>query len=638
MTRRNLIWTNTFRFNPAGWRPGAATRCTLALALPVLGAALIGHPAWGVAMGIGAFNAGILSLNGVYRSRIRQMISVALVVSATALLAGLVSASPWLTVLLVTALSFGFTLFSERGPGPTSMGLQSTMVLIVISGLPASPAGAFGTAALVLAGALLQVLVLGLLWPVDPHQPERRVVAQVFQELARYVQAFPVALDHPFPDEVPFQTAQGALSDAAQYHWRNEHDRLVSAYSGAEGLRAALVGLGRADRLLREQGGAAAEDARLASRVLARLLRAIAQAVTRHRTPLVPEGALRAFTLATSRVTQQAAGPDADARAEFGALARLVAGLLHDLEAPGMPAFAPAQPPRPSPLPTLRDVIGRPEARLHALRYALAVGGATALYKFTGLGHGYWLPLTVGLVLRQDYFTTVTRGLARFGGTLIGVLAATLIGLLHPPAGVAGLLVLLGAWLAYALLPTGYSVFSAAVTVYVVFSLAAAGVSEEAAGVQRLMVTLAGGVLALLAFLAWPLWKVRRAQEVLRDAARAQVTYAECVLATLRGDPMGGDLEASRARSRAARVQAEGAVQAASVEPNWAAPESERLALGARLARLSGNAALLVSLQLEAKAEARPPDLVPRAEAALGVARALAGEAPHTPADATATA
>lgn len=624
-SRRSALWQSSLRLDPAAWRPGAASRCTLALALALGFGVLSGHPAWGVALALGAFNAGLLSLNGVYRSKLRQMLSTGLVMALMALLAELVSNSPLLTVLLVALASGALTLYAEAGPEAASLALQGTITVIVISGLGLGPQQALPTAALVLAGVLLQLLMLALLWPLDPRQPERRAVAGVYASLARYLDGFPLDPGRALPDDSAFQNARSVLDDAARAGWRAGHAPLLAALRGAEGLRAALIALARADRQMRAAGPAESWQARVSARLLARLLRGVARNLRARHADALSGGALRGLDEVLERLPAEGVSAE---QARHASALRLIRHLLLGLER-SAPAHGPPQA-VPPPTPTaLKDLLAQAGAWPYALRYALALGGATALYQFVGLSHGYWLPLSVAVILRPDYFTTLTRGLARFAGTLTGVALAELVGLTQPGGGLLSLLLLASAWLAYALLQVGYAPFSLAVTLYVVFSLEAAGVSGGSAVLARLGFTLAGGLLALLAFLVWPQWRAPGALAALRRAAQAQAEWGRSVLALARGQ-LPPDHEGRRAAARRSRVEAEQAVQAASAEPIWAVPEVRRQALADTLARLSENAALLVSLQLEAQAEHPPADLAARVERAVGVAEGLVEEGrPH---------
>lgn len=604
------ILRQSLKVNLSGWRPGSATRCALVLGVILIGGSLLGHPAWGVAAAIGAFNAGLASLSGVYRTRLRTMVQVCLVTFVCALIGGLVGTSLPLSVLTLTAGCLIFTLYGELTPSAATLTLQATMTLLILSGLRLPPESALTTALLVLLGGAAQVLVLGVLWPLGRYQPERRSVSLTFASLADFVQHWkdpgPRPASRLFPDDQPFRDALAALGSVSPTSWRHSHDGLRGVLEKAEGLRAALISLGL-EPWTHEQG----EKARLFRRVLVRVLTQLRQAVRQGQEQPISSGALRALQVAARR-----AAPAGDLTRSESPLT-LTLSLLERLSVPEVKATTPdPEPGEGAPAPSSPSVLNlrpTPAEWQHSLRLALAVGLSDLAVRLLNLPHGYWLPLTVGLVLRADYLTTVTRGAARLLGTLAAVLLGLLLGLAHPTPQLDTLLVLVAAWLAYALLQVGYAPFSAAVSLYVIASVSASGLSQGVVAEGRLLYTVMGGVLALIAFLIWPIWQAGTARERLRQVAQRQQEYAESLLdfaAQSNGvgrpssvspntPPDDRPVEAARTAARDARLAAEGAVMAAAVEPRWASRSAPvRTFAQPTMARLSGNAAHLLALHL----------------------------------------
>ena len=568
------VLRQSLKVNLAGWRPGSATRCALVLAVMLLGGTLFGHPEWGVAAAIGAFNAGLASLTGVYRTRLRLMLQICLVTFGCALLGGLVGHSLVLAVLVLTLGSLLFSLYGEVVPSASTLTLQATMTLLIISGLQLPPSAVPGTALLVLLGGAAQVLVLGVVWPLDRHQPERRSVSLVFAALADFVQGWdlPPEPGRLFPDDTPFRDALASLGSAQDDDGHPRHTQLRVLLEEAEGLRAALISLGLEPWVRRQD-----EPVRLFRRVLVRVLtrvrRQVRQGQSSAVSPLVSSGALRALRVAAHRAAPPGELAAADAAPASTPLA-LTLDLLKRVSLPGrepaggvVPHVPPTSTGRPA---AFRDLRPTPGQWKHALRLALAIGLSDLLVRLLAVPHGYWLPLTVGVVLRADYVTTVTRGAARLLGTLAAVLLGLLVGLAHPAAGTVTLLVLAAAWLAYSLLQVGYAPFSAAVSLYVIFSVSASGLSQGAVAEGRLLYTVLGGVVAVVAFLVWPIWQAGTARERLRQVAVRQQEYAAALLrygeapSQEAGSPeIEVEVEQARSAARTARVGAEGAVLAA---------------------------------------------------------------------------
>ncbi len=136
----------------------------------------------------------------------------------------------------------------------------------------------------------------------------------------------------------------------------------------------------------------------------------------------------------------------------------------------------------------------------YALQLALTLGLAAFCARRLDLPNGYWAPMTALLVLRTDFRETLTRGLARVIGTILGAGLATLLAAsLRPgPLALAALIVVC-AWLCYSVVTVNYGAFSICITAYIAFLLAFAGLPEGEVALHRVANTLLGGTLALLA-------------------------------------------------------------------------------------------------------------------------------------------
>ncbi|MCC6314773.1 MAG: FUSC family protein, partial [Thermomicrobiales bacterium] len=166
-----------------------------------------------------------------------------------------------------------------------------------------------------------------------------------------------------------------------------------------------------------------------------------------------------------------------------------------------------------------RTVIGSPHAAAaplppnpslsaalhHALRVAVAVAVADTLARGLRMPHGYWIPMTVAIVLKPAVGATITRSLSRLLGTLTGLVLGTL--LLETAFGpIAAHVVLFGVFvfLMLAFGPGNYALLVVAVSAIVVVMFSLLGTPPAATMHDRAIATVIGGALALLASLAWP--------------------------------------------------------------------------------------------------------------------------------------
>ncbi len=150
---------------------------------------------------------------------------------------------------------------------------------------------------------------------------------------------------------------------------------------------------------------------------------------------------------------------------------------------------------------TFRRTATRPSTVLrHAVRMGLTMIVAVALLPVFKDRHSYWMPMTTAIILQQDWHQTITKALARVGGTLLGVGLATLIvAECRPEHFTLILLVAIFAWLAYSTLRINYVIFAACITAYIVFLLSFAGLPELSVVKTRVTFTAFGACIALIA-------------------------------------------------------------------------------------------------------------------------------------------
>jgi hypothetical protein len=146
--------------------------------------------------------------------------------------------------------------------------------------------------------------------------------------------------------------------------------------------------------------------------------------------------------------------------------------------------------------------------RLQAIRTAMILAIASAAYRYLALPNGYWIPMTAAIVTKPELRQTFQRGFARVIGTLAGAALATLIAsVLRPMPWILASLVVIFAWICYALIYVNYAAFAVSVTAYVVFILALAGLPQTALISHRMLNTLLGGVIALIVHAMFSPWE-----------------------------------------------------------------------------------------------------------------------------------
>lgn len=151
----------------------------------------------------------------------------------------------------------------------------------------------------------------------------------------------------------------------------------------------------------------------------------------------------------------------------------------------------------------------------YVVRLSLVLLTSTAIYRYYHVRNGYWIPMTALLVLKPQWASTLSRGIARMLGTVAGAgFAVVLAWLLPLPTPFLPTMVIVSALGCYALQAVNYAAFSFFITLYIVFLFRFGGFSETEAAQIRLVNTFAGGSLALAIDALWKAMSAQRRRRV----------------------------------------------------------------------------------------------------------------------------
>lgn len=574
-------------------------RAALGVGLTLVVGRAAGHTVAGVTATVGALSAGMASHQGTYRSRAAVVMTASAGMAFAAFLGTLVGHVLGAAMVVAGLIGFAAGMLVCLGPAGSVVGIQSVVGLLVFSQFDFPPAVAARDAGLVLLGGAVQTLLVVVLWPLRRFPAERRALGTAFGRLAEYCRTGPQG-GSMLLEPAAFDPIAAMLRDSQPFG--GEGTAAHRALAGqAERIRLEVVALVRArDRLAGNAGTAevAAMDSIFEAAALT--LDGIATAI---REGEIPDRWLDGRNRFESGLLALRAGAEG-ARAE-GDLARQLAveeaqrraeALAGQLRAVVRTAAAPAGG-DPATLENLalsgrlgaeegrrrgRDWVRDRSATLrsnltlssqacrHAARMAVTLAAAVALSHAFRLDHAYWLPMTAMLVLRPDFSSTVTRGLSRVAGTLVGAGLVTLV-LAETRPGPDWLIaaVILWCFAATTLVLANYGVFSVCIASLVVTLLAFTGQPEVATAGERSLYTVSGALLAFAAYAAWPTWEATSLPDTLAELVRTEGRYASAVLAAW-ADPAGADrasLQRSRLEARLARSNAEAAVTRWLAEP-----------------------------------------------------------------------
>ncbi|MGV9799324.1 FUSC family protein [Mycobacterium sp. NPDC003449] len=167
----------------------------------------------------------------------------------------------------------------------------------------------------------------------------------------------------------------------------------------------------------------------------------------------------------------------------------------------------------------------------HAIRLSVTTALAAAAARFGGLEHGYWIALTVVIVLRPETAHTYTRCAGRMAGLAAGILIASGLTLMWQPGGPAsavGAAAFIG--VGYAVARFGYLAVGAALGAAVVFAVGVSGVLAWPGAADRLVGVALGGGLAVMAHVMLPDHALIRLRQRAGELLMTEIDYAALVV------------------------------------------------------------------------------------------------------------
>jgi uncharacterized membrane protein YccC len=231
--------------------------------------------------------------------------------------------------------------------------------------------------------------------------------------------------------------------------------------------------------------------------------------------------------------------------------------------------------------------------------------------KLLGLKHGYWLPLTVMVVLQPDYGSTRARAVQRLMGTLAGSIVASLVLWLRLPFSALMAATTLSAFGFGFYLRRTYWIAVIFITLFVVVLTESLGPATLSLTVERFGDTLAGGLLAMLAAqVFWPVWEKGRFRPILARALIANAGYVRIVGERLAaGRPYDADVVRAKRAAESSSAEVFSSLQRMSGDPRHFRDRMSELAVVANGNQRVTRALNLIILQSH-------PDLpVPEARA-----------------------
>lgn len=606
-----------------------ALRNALAVSLPLGIGIVTGNSLGAVAVTTGALNVSYSDGRDPYAQRARRMLAWSLL-GAFAVFTGSVTGKYHVAAILLAAgWAFAAGMLISIGSKAGDLGLNTLVVLLVFAARGALlPTGALTAAGLVLTGGLLQSLLALFFWPFRRDEPERRAIGNAYLDLAQGVDPHnEIAAGTPL--RPPSAQMQDVLSALGRDH-SIEGERFRLLFDQIDRLRLSLFSLNRLRSELehnqrRQKSPLAPQAFDELLAVTAAILKTIGEGLLGG-TPVSSQDALVRKLHALVDATQARKKDDSGLALEFASAVDALAGQVrlavelagHTTKA-GAEAFA-SHETAPSWKLQLTGWVATLRANLdlrsaifrHAIRLAVCVALADAIGRSISWQRSYWLPMTVAVVLKPDFTTTLSRGALRLFGTYTGLILATLLYLALPHSAITQVL-LVGTFTFFLrwVGPANYGVFSVVISGLIVFLIAETGVPPSEVVLERFLNTSAGGVFALLAYVLWPTWERKTVSDVMADMLDACRAYFHAVTRrfTLDDSETEAGLDETRREWRRARSSAEASVDRVASEPGTA-PAS----LDCLMSMLASSHSLVHAIMgLEAGVIQSPPKPVPAA-------------------------
>ena len=544
------------------WRPdlARATRATAGIIVPLL-LAETGHiPLHVIFAAIAAQNVAMAEVRGSYSLRLAILSSGALLLGLAAALGSISSQHLWMALVFaaVMAIVAGGLRHLSADYGPPLAAPTVFIFLMASASLPGHGDVLSHTLSAWAGGAIGIVLQM-VLWPFRPQHPLRRTAAECWQEAANLVEIFN-------DDSGLSATLKNDAVAAQQTRLREMLDRTLVTLNAAESSRMRpLVARLKELQLL---------SARFATQVLALdtametrgVNHGLAEAAGAFQ-PVFQSLENMARSVAITIVSRQPSHlTSLDVRlrrltnllgaARTGVIARTsslphgrnLVDILGQIESllPEIKSAVRKTIDRASErgafslelldlhtwrLGSLQAALNlRPRMDRALIRFILRLGTllvfSVFLYKWFAIPHGYWLGLTLVVVMQPDYGATRQRVAERILGTLLGSLLASGLLFLDLPHVAVLAAVALTAFLFALFLKRRYDVAVVFLTLMVVLLTETGGPASWQLTLERLACTLAGGGLAMLAaHFFWPAWEKDRFQPLMREALLASRDY-----------------------------------------------------------------------------------------------------------------
>ena len=173
----------------------------------------------------------------------------------------------------------------------------------------------------------------------------------------------------------------------------------------------------------------------------------------------------------------------------------------------------------------------------YALRVAIVLCLGVFIYKFFDINHGYWIPLTIIIVIQPYYGATLKKGFERIVGTVAGIVVGGMLALIDlPHLFYVFLLIIVSFFIVY-FIRHNYKVGVFFLTLMMVTLLHLSSMASWQLIAWRVLSTIIGAILAVGAgFAFWPVWEKQRYPVLMSKALLQNKNYLCIVIDTIHNE------------------------------------------------------------------------------------------------------
>jgi uncharacterized membrane protein YccC len=582
-------------------------RCTAGPVIPLLIGVMTGQPGLWLNVAIGGLLVSTTDMGGANRRKAVVMAAATLAGAIACVLGTLSGATLWLAVLLMFVVAFVGGMTNAFGSRAAVVGMTFTMAFVFRLSPPSTPVAALERSVGFIIGGLWAMALSLWLWPTRPFQTAAEAIESFYRQLSTFIASAGARGDETpaGPDHVRVAV------EAAHIKARDAVVAVRSSLDGQSAIGQRLILLSSNGENLLQSVATLREEMAIASTrprydalqpALHDFLNALADATLQIANAVAARGGnvdASAVRAAAQRVDAEVTSlmrASPDLKSELRGLidlrnlsrgcafaagsiqAAIDAVRMRSEDEAGFRRIADgSEMASQERALELHAVLGKIRDNLtfrslpfrHALRLAVTASLGVAIYKFTGIDHGYWLPLAIVIIMKPDFGGTRQRAAQAALGTVIGGAIATVLALLITNDYVQIALMIPLGLVAFASLPRSYVVYTVLFTPFFILMIDIVAPGSWQLGIERIVFMLGGAILSFLAVnLLWPSWERERLPQQLGKTIGANRAYLNAVLgAYLNPSSDRAAVRTAREQANVENVNAEASFQRLIAEP-----------------------------------------------------------------------